>query len=345
MVYTFGLVRHANIRYRDSLCRLAKCELQVMLHALSYDCDITYESGGGMDFLTFEVPSLSNREITFLSGHSSLALLAEKENETLRPLSFTGCSYLETDLPEILKYKGKTSVPFTRMMINLSLSNTPFCFSDTPLTLLDPLCGKGTSCFSAMQMGMNAVGLDTDQKALRESGDFFSRYLKVHMLKHSHVSRSETWMKSALPVSEYVFADTKEHFMSGDTRFFRLVCGDTSMAPALFRRQGAHLLVADLPYGVQHAPQFGHKPESFRQLLSRALPEWRKALLPGGGLALSFNTLTLSTDTVRTLVTESGFDLCKDPVYSHLRHEVEQAVVRDLVVAVNPILKGGSSIS
>ena len=55
--------------------------------------------------------------------------------------------------------------------------------------------------------------------------------------------------------------------------------------------------------------------------------------LPGGTAALSFNTLTLPADTVVSLLEKSGFAPLRDEWYSGFRHEVEQAVVRDVVFA------------
>ena len=336
MVYTFALIKHANIRYRDSVCRLGKFELQSMLRSLSVDCDIISEEAGGAAFLTFECRPLSPEEISFLSGHSSLSFLAEKTPDGLfRPLSFSSVGYLPEDLPEVLKYKGKTSVSFTRMMLNVALSVSSFAHSESPLTVLDPLCGKGTTCFTAVQSGMNAIGLDLDRKAVREAVDYFSRYLKFHQMKHTMKSGSETCGSTSVPYTDFVFADSKDHFLNRDTRTLRLAVGDTSLSPSLTRHSPVHLMIADLPYGIQHAPQSGQKPETFVRLLTRSLPVWRQSLAPGGVLALSFNTLTLPTDCVISLVERSGLIPCRDDIFTHLRHEVEQAVVRDVVFAVN----------
>ena len=342
MVYTLGLAKHANIRYRDSLNRLHSCELISMLHALSVDCEVTVESLGGADFLTFECRSLSAAEISWLSSHSSVAFIAEKSNGLLRPLEFSGSNYLDEDLPEILKYKGKTSAVFTRMMINIALSLSPFLFSESPLTLLDPVCGKGTACFCALQAGMNAIGIDSDRKAVREAADYFGKYLQYHFLKHSVRSFSETSGSDSIPVKEFIFADSREHFRENDTRFLRLASGDTALSQALCRRMPAHLLVADLPYGIQHAPRFGSRPESFAAMLSRVLPAWKRALLPGGVAALSFNTLTFPAQHVISIVRSSGFTPVEGGLFGSLRHEVEQAVVRDVVFMINKSLEGGT---
>ena len=193
-----------------------------------------------------------------------------------------------------------------------------FLFSGNPLCILDPVCGKGTGCFCALQAGMNAIGMDADQKAVREAADYFSKYLQYHSLKHS--------------VRSY----------DNNTRFLRLSSGDTALCHALCRRSAAHLLVADLPYGIQHAPQFGHRPESFSALLSRVLPAWKKALLPNGVAAVSFNTLTFPTEQVISIVRSSGFTPVEGGVFGSLRHEVEQAVVRDVVFMINKPLEGGT---
>ena len=103
----------------------------------------------------------------------------------------------------------------------------------------------------------------------------------------------------------------------------------------LLKKRPADLLVCDLPYGVQHAPQNGKKAESFPKLLERILPAWRRALKPGGAAAISFNTLTLRKDTLLTLLQSAGFTPLTEPPYDDFSHFVEQAVHRDFIVARN----------
>ena len=102
------------------------------------------------------------------------------------------------------------------------------------------------------------------------------------------------------------------------------------------RRHPAHVLVADLPYGVQHAPQDGRRTETLPQLLGRALPAWKQALLPGGAMALSFNTLTLPRKRLLAAVEEAGFTPVFDENDHRFEHFVEQAVTRDVVLAHRP---------
>ena len=334
MVYTFELIKHANIRYRDSLCLLARFELSVMLRSLSIFTEITEEMIGGAVFLTFACRELSEAELIFLSGHSAVVFMACKEGQLLRPLSFPSESYLPEDLPEILKYKGKTSVTFTRMMINVAVSLSLFSPADTPLLVFDPICGKGTTCFCALTAGMNAVGLDVNRREIREAAEYYARYLKYHKMKHNVSERSETVGKETIPLTEFSFANTKENYQLGNLRHLTLACADSALSPALFRRHPAHILVADFPYGVQHGPS-GNHPETLQHLLHRLLPEWGKTLLSGGAVALSFNSLTLDPSLVRKEFQQAGFVLPDGQEFLCLRHSVEQAVVRDVIFALN----------
>ena len=312
-----------------------------MLKCLRIDASIECERLGGSLFFTFSCRELNQSELQALSRHSAFSFIAERQKDWLRPLSFPEAAFLPADLPEVLKYKGKTNVAFTRMMINTARSLLPDGILRSPLTLLDPLCGKGTSLFCAALDGLNAVGLDRDQHAVKEGADYFSRYLKYHRMKHTTVTRSETLKHGSVSVTEYTYSGSKEQYLAGDTRKLLFGTGDTVSAPALMRKNKADLIIADLPYGVQHAPVQGTKPESFTSLLSRALPAWKQALKPGGSVALSFNTYTLPAHQVHQLLQDAGLTPLADDPYLSLKHEVDQAVVRDVLFAINT--EGGPS--
>jgi len=336
MVYTFELIKHSNVRYREAAIRLSHCELLSMLHAFSIDCEISAETFGGTVFLTFDCRELSDIELRWLSAHSSVSLMAQKEpGPLLRPLSSGYVPYLPEDLPEVLKYKGKTSVAFTRMMINTAFSLTPYVLKEEPPLFFDPLCGKATGCFCALMLGMNAAGLDQDAKALREASVYFSRWLQHHKLKHEKRDRSETSGKHSVPVTGFTFADTRDHYQAGDHRHLSLALGDTSLSPVIFRHRPVHVIAADLPYGIQHAPRAGGKPETLKGFLQRAVPVWKSVMAPGAAMALSFNTLTLPSAVVRETLGNAGLRLMETEPYINLKHEVEQAVVRDVVFACN----------
>ena len=335
MVYSFQLWKHPNIRYRDALLRLSRCELLCMLRTLSIETDLQLEELGSAPFFTFSCRELSEYELTYLVGHSCVTFLTEKHGNMLHPLPVSSGDLFPPDLPEIMKYKGKTNPSFTRMMLNAGLALTSFSHQEA-VTVLDPLCGRGTTLFAALCMGVDAVGIDTDRRDLKEASDYFSRYLKSSGWKHSSRDFSSTVSGVPVPGLSYEFARDKAAWQSGDTHKLTFHQGDTSLAFPLMRKSPAHLLVTDLPYGIQHAPQGGASPESFSGFLRRVLPSWRKALRPGAAAVISFNALTLKASVLREALTCAGFQVAEDPVFSNLSHTVEQAVVRDLVFAFVP---------
>ena len=333
MVFLFQLTPHANIRYREAQVKLGQAELSCFLSSLGICAEVAPCTIGGVSFLRFETEALTDKQQSILSMHSAALLICEQHGELLKPLEKVSHDYLTADLAEVLKYKGKTSAVFTHMMINCAYAASDFFGKEETLTVLDPMCGKGTTCFVALQQGMNAIGVDIDNRDLKECTDYFERYMQYHRMKHKLDQSSRTVHKHAVPAAVYTIADTKEHFREGDTRTLSLFLGDTGLTGELCKKSPAHLLVADLPYGVQHAPQDGKRTESFMQVMKRALPQWKDAVRKGGAIALSFNTLTLKKADLIQLLTDAGFTPLTEAPYNDFEHFVEQAVNRDFVVA------------
>lgn len=332
MIYRFLLLPHANIRYQESLNNLGKAELRCLLHAMNLSPQVEVEHIGGAPFLSFECEELTRSQLDALSCHSALTLMCQEENGLLRPLDRPDMDYLPRDLAEVLKYKGKTSAVFTKMMLNLAQTASRLD-GKQPLTVLDPLCGRGTTLFTALQCGMNSVGIDIDRKDLKEAADYFSRYLQFHRLKHKLDQGARTVKGQSVPDAVYTLANSKAAFQAGDTRTLRMMLGDTALIGAILKKSPADLIVTDLPYGVQHAPQEGRRSGSFAGMLRRVLPAWKDALKPGGGMAISFNALTLPRQTLLEVVEAAGFELMAEAPYDNFEHFVEQAVTRDVVVA------------
>jgi hypothetical protein len=334
MEYAFLLWPHANTRYLDSLRKLAHQELQCMLGAVNIPAKTAWQELGGAPWLVVSCPPLSAPALRLISGHSSFYMAATIENGLLRPLSIKEKDYLPSDLAEVLKYKGKTNAAFTRLMLNCALCASAFALSGEPLHIVDPLCGKATSLFCALQRGYHAAGVDIDSRDLQEAGDYFGRYLQMHRIKHQQKRGGITLPggKNAVFTS-WEFSDSPAHYTAGDTRTLQLIHGDTTLTGALIKAGTAHLLIADLPYGVQHAPEKGQRAGTFVSMLKDALPGWRKVLQSGGAIALSFNTYTLKKADLKNLIADTGFTVLETPPYDDFDHWVEQAVQRDLVIA------------
>lgn len=337
MQYAFQLLPHPNVRYQSALEKLGKAELQCMLQALGFSTQPQMENIGGTPFLTFECPTMDTETLRPLSTLSSVYLWARREGEALLPFQRPVGRYLAEDMAEVLKYKGKTNAAFTALLLNLARSQSGFFREKRPLTVLDPMCGKGTTLYCALAQGMHGVGLERDRKDLKEAMDFVHRSLQNQRVKHSLQQGSRSVPKGpAVPEAVYTLADTREHYQAGDTRSLRFLLGDTRQVGALLRKTPVELLVADLPYGVQHAPEDGGRPESFETLLRKALPAWREAVRPGGAMALSFNAYTLSKSRLSGWAQEAGWLPVLEPPLDDLEHYVEQAVNRDVLVCRRP---------
>lgn len=326
---------HPNARYAQSMLMLAVRECECLLFALNAKTDVRVETLAGTPFLILDVQSMPEEDWAYLARHSAVALAAVCEGEWLKPVVFPTPQYLDADLSQVLKYKGKTNPDFTRLMLNCARSASAFARSQEPLTVLDPICGRGTSLFCALETGDCAIGIETDEKAIHEADVYFIHSLQYHRYKHRREEHSLTLTGGgAVREYRYTFANSPEVYKQGRTLSMRLIRGDTRQTDAILGAEQCHLIVADLPYGVQHAPREGRGVCSPETLLREALPAYRKTLKQGGAIALAFNTYTLPRETVLALVQAAGFTPMQEPPFESFAHWVEQAVNRDLVVAV-----------
>jgi len=319
MQYTMLLWPHANARYQNETFRLARAELQLMLERSGLRFEIDPEPGGMLPSIRFSAErALSDGEKRLFSGLSLLyGLFEEVPDGALSPVLGRAKPKFGSDLPGILKYKGKTNELFTELLVNLA-----YFSGDMPEgpRVLDPLCGKGTTLFVAANRGWDAAGADVDRADLREAENFFKRYLEYHRIKHRVARGSMTLPgKKSAPYAEFQL----------DRQSLRFAELDAARVHEAFGRKAFDLIAADLPYGVQHA-----QGEAPGKLLERALPGWLQALGIGGAAAVSFNAQTLPAARVRTLFQQAGFQVMEGGPYDALSHWVEQAVTRDIVVGV-----------
>lgn len=254
----------------------------------------------------------------------------------LCPLYGRKAALIGEDMSGILKYKGKTAETFTRLLLNVARLSGAYALEEGPLDVLDPICGRGTALLEAINAGDNALGLDVDGKAIDELRAFLKRYLTYHKLKHSITTGSLTAQGKAYPVCQVLTARDAVAYKSGDTRTIGTVVCDTLLADKLMPRRRFHIIAGDLPYGVQHAPHAssGRGRSPIESFTAQAVPVWAKLLAPGGVLALSFNTYTLSRQALREQMRMSGLDVMEGGSYDAMEHWVEQAVNRDVAVAV-----------
>ena len=334
MIYTVLLRPYANSRYQTEAMKLAASELTLLLEKGGVQADVHAETAAGADFLTFEAPPLQEMQVSLIGRMAHLyVLFSRAENGALMPICGHSTAYLGDDLPAVLKYKGKTNETFTDYLINLALCASDFAHDDI-LTLADPMCGRATTLFTAINRGYHAVGADYDASAIDEAVKYFKRYLEYHKIKHTASEKSLTQKgKQAARLNVLEFADTITHFKSGDKRTMSIAALDSTKLNVMCKKESVHLIVSDLPYGVQHAPG-GKKGTSLEDMLYDVLPVWTRTLKRGGAMALSFNVNTLAPNMVRGMMAECGLDVMDAASYCGLEHWVEQAITRDAAVAV-----------
>ncbi len=333
MKYCMLLWPHANVRYQNETLKLAHSELRLMLDVHAPQAEISAYEGLNLPALQIEAEAaLSGAAVEAIRNHSLLYGLFEVcEGGLLKPLCGRREAYVGSDLAGILKYKGKTNELFLQLLVNAALYSGGFAHKDGErLELMDPMCGRGTTLFVGANRGWNTTGTDLDRNDLSEAGKFLRRYFEYHRMKHAVKQESRTVQGAkSVPMTCFTFADTPEHFKADATCTLRTACADAARTREIFGKEKFHMIVCDLPYGVQHA-SVGASPE---KLLAKALPGWKEALKKGGTIAVSFNAQTLKTEKVRELMERAGLEVKCGGAYDGFSHWVEQAVTRDIAVA------------
>ncbi len=339
MRYIMLLWPHANARYQTEALRLAEAELRLMLDRLAPAAQIARAEALDMPCLALDFPVPPGDDVIgALRGHSLMYGLFEDRDGLLAPAAGRKHARVGSDLPAILKYKGKTNETFLQLLINAALYAGDFWpLRDEPLAMLDPMCGRATGLFVAANLGWDAVGADVDRNDLREAENFFRRYLEHRRFKHTVARRSRT-MRQGGDAAETRFdyaADGR-----APRRSLSLLHLDASRSGGALGRGAYHVIACDLPYGVRHDAWLarGEKREGnwLEALLARALPDWNAALKPGGAVALSFNAQNIRLDRVRELMAGAGLEVVRGGACDGFSHWVEQAITRDIAIGRRP---------
>jgi len=359
--YAFLILPSHNRVYADAAPALARAEFAVLSAALpdgAIDEESVAETAiGGVPYVAFEADDLSQRDADVLADLSSLYALFEiAGGELLRPVPLRRLDRFDDDLLTILKYPGKTNEQFTKLLLNVTLASSAFVGQlaspgGRRLAVLDPLCGRGTTLNQALMYGFDAYGADVDARDVEAYVVFIQRWLKDKRLKHqadfSPVRRDRKVVARRLTAQ---FAATKDEYKAGDVQRLEVVETDTTRVGEFFRAASADLVVADLPYGVQHGSHASGRAgagsrargggralaRSPLDLLREAAPAWVKALRPGGALGISWNTLVARREDAAAALAAAGLEVLDSGPYRAFRHRVDQAITRDVLVARKP---------
>jgi SAM-dependent methyltransferase len=334
--YALLLAPSANRVYADQAARLSLAELAAFRGVLSSDLsDASEMSLGGVTYLEF-TGLLSARDIAYLSNLSAAYALFERlEDDLLRPIEITPLARYDSDLITIPKYAGKTNEQFTKLILNLTLlaSASADRMLDGHLTVLDPLCGRGTTLNQALMYGYDAVGVEIDGKDVEAYKLFLQTWLKRKRLKHTaDLVPVRRQGRRAARRLEVTLAASKDDHRAGAVQKVTVIQGDTTQLDGLIRGGVADVLVTDLPYGVTHASYDDAGGLSRRplDLLERAVPQWLPLLRPGAAIGLSWNTKVARRELAEDILLANGLEIVE---HQPLSHRVDQGIERDVVVA------------
>jgi Putative RNA methylase family UPF0020 len=341
--YALLLRPAANRVYAAAATPLVAAELRAFLDAdpgvETNDTEVDSREIAGTTYLTVEGPELSAASIARLSNLSAAYALFElTDNELLRPVPLTPLDRYDDDLLTILKYSGKTNEQFTKLLLNVTAVASSLTRDglDRPLRVLDPMCGRGTTLNQALMYGWHASGVDLDRADVDAYATFLRTWLERKRLKHRlNVAQLRVNRKVVGRRLDAETAATRELWDAGATQQVTVLTADTTTVAEHFRRESFDLVVADLPYGVQHGSRNADKglARNPMELLDAALPGWCEVLRPGGAMGLSWNTKVASRHPVLARLRQHGLEVLDDPPYDGFAHRVDQAIVRDLVVA------------
>ncbi|NIJ12848.1 SAM-dependent methyltransferase [Saccharomonospora amisosensis] len=339
--YAILILPSANRVYTDTSRRLLRAELAVF-----GDTVLSTKVGesatttiGGVDYVTFGTAApLTDNDVAYLSNLSSAYALFEVSGELLRPLTMTPVAEFDSDLLTIQKYPGKTNELFTKLVVNLAVLATdrPAALLGRGLHVLDPLCGRGTTLNQAMMYGFDATGLELDGKDFDAYQHFIKTWLRTKRIKHSAqaglLRRNRVRLGQRLDIE---YGASKERYKAGDTRTVSYFNCDTLHTDELVKKGSVDVIVTDAPYGVQHGSrtQDSALSRSPRDLLAAAVPTWARVLRKGGALAVSWNTYVVKRAELAEILTGAGLTPREEGPYTELAHRVDQAIVRDVLVA------------
>jgi SAM-dependent methyltransferase len=339
----FLIRAHANRVYGEAAFDLGAAELTVLDRRLlgSRVEGTARRQLGGVDYLVAEVSgSLDGDALALLSNLSSLHALFAVEGELLRPLRIERRRAQDDDIVTIQRYVGKTNESFTHLLVNMALAAADGAFlrllAGRRVRILDPACGRGTTLNRAVVYGADAVGIELDEREVEAYGTFLLTWLKDKRLKHA-VERAT--LRKGRPTPAHRTTVTYGAGKDRDAhRVVDIVHDDTVRTGDHVRARSVDALVCDLPYGVQHGSRaasgaLGRGPD---QLLVDALPVWREALRPGGGVALAWNTRTLPRDGLLGRLDDAGFELVGGLDDVSFLHRVDRSITRDVVLARRP---------
>ena len=282
---------------------------------------------GDQDYLRFELPAppddRARRELGLLACTSAFFLLYEelggRPGPFLQPLETHTAPALPAELLMARRYRGKTNELFTLFLCNAARFSSAFAGQPwNSLRVFDPLAGGGTTLFAGLVLGAEVAGVENQRGDVESTATFLSEFLREagvrFDLKEERLRKlGHRWAFTIAGVPP---------------RRCLLAHGDAIQSAELLAGFRPHLIVTDLPYGIQHQGPLG-------ELLTAGLPAWAGLLAEGGSLAFSWDATRFPRREMVALVeSASPLRVRNDPPYDRLGHRVDRVIKqRDVLVA------------
>lgn len=312
-------------QYANLAAQLAPLELQVspLASLISEPQPVTL---AGQAYVRFTLPTLPDAMqryelgtlATLTAFYEWFDQIGEVTGPLLRPLETGFVPALPAELVSARRYRGKTNELFTHFLCNLARFSSKFADQPWPaLRLVDPLAGGGTTLFTGLMLGATVAGVEQNEQDVQSTVVFLRDFLRDARI--------------ACQIKEERFKKLGRRWVCAlgkPPQTCILALGDTVHTADLLPGFKPHLIVTDLPYGIQHnGPLI--------ELLTRSLPVWAKLLLPGGALVFSWDATRFPRSEMIELVEQSSsFKVRNVPPYDHLGHRVDRVIKqREVLVA------------
>ena len=263
-----------------------------------------------------EINKLGARAMTsaFFEFHASIG---EVRGPFLKPIETSFQPAFPEALVTTRRYRGKTNELFTHFLCNIAHFSS--AFAQEPwhsLRLFDPLMGGGTTLLVGLMLGADVAGVEKNRDDVESTVSFIGQYMREQALA---CSLKEEKLKNTGKRWSFTLGDGfKQCVLAG---------GDTALSAKLLAGlKKQHLIVTDLPYGIQHAVAGGNRGE-LHDLLTQALPVWQSLLLPGGVIVFSWESTRFPREEMMAVVQQvSGLRVLNDAPYNQLVHRVDRVI-------------------
>lgn len=332
---------HNRVYFETSL-KLSVSEFGIVAQKLSTGFEnVEQQNICGVDYLVFETEAeLSETDIRIIFDLSFTYALfqIEQMNDTvyLKPVAKLREDFVNDGISSMLKYTGKTNEIFTRMMINVAVYSQN---NRENIRLLDPIAGKGTTLYEGLVKGYNVYGIEIGSTVVNEAYHFVKRFLESARYKFSYSSMRISGPNKSFTATRHTFetASSKEDFKNKNTKTIEMIAGNSQYADKYYKKNFFDVMVGDLPYGVQHGNVTKEKQSSITrnpsELLNACIPAWKQVLKPNGIIVLAWNSNVLPRARMEQIFEEHGFTVKTEEPYTQFAHRVDQAILRDIIVA------------